>query len=176
MGENKRNLFVTSRIRNYFIFYVLFSILTAALFLGWEVFIEIIISALPESSTAFNPLRSFPTVIKVSLLLLWGMFSFLLAYTYLDAKFLGIFSRMDELFRRMLEDDSLTLQFRKHDTFDFLAESFNRMHRMFQDRIRHRRELLNELGEKIEKLPEDPPREVLNEIVSEIDRELSKPS
>ncbi|EKD26210.1 MAG: hypothetical protein ACD_79C01306G0004 [uncultured bacterium] len=173
MLENNRNLFISSKLRNFFIFYVLFSILVSVLFLGWEIFIEIIASSMQADADSLNYLRGFPTVIKVSLLLLWGMFSFLISYIYLDAKFMGIFSRMDELFNNMINDDSLTLSFRKNDNFDFLAESFSKMQSMFLNKILHRKKIITELRAQISNLPNNVSEQVLKDTIKIIDNELS---
>ena len=144
------------------------------LFLGWEVFIEIIISSIPSNPQWIYFLRGFPMVVKISLLLLWGMFSFLISYTYLDAKFLGIFTRIDRIFQQMILNENMTLQFRKGDEFDFMAESFNKMRQGFIEKIRKRKETLKKLDAQVKNLPENPSELQINGIIKEIDQELTR--
>ena len=172
--ENRRKLFINSRVRNFFLFYVFFSIIIVAVFLGWEVIVEATLAYLPDSFRFIGAFRGFPMIVKVILLLLWGMFSFLLSYTYLDAKFVGIFFRMDDQFKLMLKEENVTLQFRKGDPFTYLSDSFNQMRGMFQSRIKRRRETIERLAEKIQNLPENTPESKLLEITKEIDNELAK--
>ena len=118
--------------------------------------------------------KGFPVVIKVILLLIWGMLSFILSNKYLDAKFIGIFYRLDSLFKSMISDDSLTLAFRKEDDFFYMAESFNKMRKMFMDRITRRSILLKDLQEKIEKMPFEASQNSVEQMIQEIDSELNR--
>lgn len=171
--DNRRNFFVNNKVRNFFIFYCVFSVFIIALFLGWEVFVELLKNYAPifENVSSY---QGFPVVIKVILLLIWGMVSFILSYTYLDAKFLGIFFRMDKVFKNMMSDDQQSLTFRKEDDFSYMADSFNKMKKMFLDRIRRRQTLINQLQEKIEKMPSDASRESVNLLIEEINSELNR--
>ena len=174
MQENRRNLFVSTKVRYFFLFYVIFSVIVVAVFLGWEVFAELLKTSLPESLGWMGMAKGFPVIVKVLLLLLWGMLSFLLSYIYLDAKFLGIFYRMDDIFKKMIEDDSLLLQFRKGDQFGNLADSFNSMRGMFSERISKRKEMLEALRSKIKDLPKDVKSAEVQALIKEIDEELSR--
>jgi hypothetical protein len=171
---NKRKLFVNNRVRIYFTGYIFFSFLIVILFLGWEFFIELLIYGFPQIQSQLADLRGFPVVVKITLLLLWGCSSFLVAYTYLDAKFLGIFTRMDESFQKMIEDDSIALQFRKEDPFCYMGESFNSMKQMFLARIQKRRTLLHSLEKEIQTVTDKIPEEKIQEIVKTIDEELAR--
>lgn len=173
-STNRRNFFVNNKVRNFFIFYCVFSLFIIALFLGWEVFVELIKRYAPVFENV-SDYQGFPVVIKVILLLIWGMVSFILSYTYLDAKFLGIFYRMDSVFKSMMTNDQQSLTFRKEDDFCYMAESFNKMKKMFLDRIRRRQALLNQLHEKINKLPSgDAARASVDQMVQEINAELNR--
>lgn len=173
LSDNRRNFFVNTKVRNFFIFYCFFSVFIIALFLGWEVFVELLKTYAPVLENV-SSYQGFPVVIKVILLLIWGMVSFILSYTYLDAKFLGIFFRMDKVFKSMMSDDQQSLSFRKEDDFSYMAESFNKMKKMFLDRIRRRQTLLNQLHEKIEKLPSDTSKESVDQMIQEINAELNR--
>jgi hypothetical protein len=173
--ENKRKLFVNNRVRIYFAGYILFSFLIVILFLGWEFFIELLIYYFPQVQSQLSNVRGFPVVVKITLLLLWGCSSFLVAYTYLDAKFMGIFTRMNESFQNMIQDESLVLQFRKEDPFCYLGESFNSMRQMFFDRLIKRKKLFHSLEKEIESFATGTlPEEKIQEIVKQIDEELAR--
>ena len=135
---------------------------------------EMFLNHFPGAEASLSSFRGFPMTIKVTLLLLWGMSSFLLAYTYLDTKFMGIFVRMDELFEDMLQNPVLTLSFRKGDPFGEMAQSFNQMKQMFLDRIAKRKLLIEQLTSEIEKLPDSSSEKTIQEIVQKIDQELAK--
>ncbi len=176
MAQNKRKLFINSRVRFFFAAYVVFSILAVVLFLGWEMFMEMFLNRFPAAEASLSSFRGFPMVIKVTLLLVWGMSSFLLAYTYLDAKFMGIFERMDELFEAMLHNPELKLGFRKVDPFNIMADSFNAMKQMFLDRIAKRKTLIEQITSEIELLPPNPrdlSEQKLQDMIRKIDQELA---
>ncbi len=173
MSANKRQLLLNRHFRICFFFYTLFSVLIVFLFLGWEVMVEYWIAAQGSSTETIQSLRGFPMAVKLTLLLLWGVFSFLLAYTFLDAKFIGVFNRMDHLFKEMLNDNSINLQFRNKDPYAAMAESFNNMKAMFLERINKRKNLIASLTRDIEALPENPPKEKIDQILTQIDEELS---
>lgn len=172
-SKNRRNFFVTSKVRNFFIFYCVFSLFIIAIFLGWEIFVEILkkYAPIPEKLSCY---QGFPVVIKVILLLIWGMLSFILSYTYLDAKFIGIFYRMDNIFKSMMSDDQMSLSFRKEDDFFYMSESFNKMKKMFLDRIIRRQTLLKQLHEKIEKIPPEASKDSVEQMIEEINTELNR--
>ncbi|MBN2144777.1 MAG: hypothetical protein JW774_09165 [Candidatus Aureabacteria bacterium] len=171
---NKRKLFVNNRVRLYFAGYIFFSFLIVILFLGWEFFIELLIYGFPQIQSYLSEVRGFPVVVKVILLLLWGTSSFLVAYTYLDAKFLGIFSRMNDCFEKMIHDDSIDLQFRKDDPFIYLGESFNSMKQMFIERIQKRKNFFHSLEKEIQSFSDNLPEDKIQMIVKKIDEELAR--
>lgn len=169
---NKRKLFINNRLRNFFIFYTFFSLLIVILFLGWEFFIALFNDSLSCIPWMEN-LQGFPMLIKVILLLLWGMFSFLLSYTYLECKFLGIFTRMNDLFTSMITNENLKLTFRQGDPFCFVSDSFNDMRQKFLDRISKRKKLIEHLNTQIDQLSNVPGQEKIQNILEQIDQELA---
>lgn len=173
MENNRRKIFTSNKIFITFVIYGFFSLLSLVLFLGWEEFLVLLASRFSEA-VWFEYLQGFPMVIKSSLLLLWGMFSFLLSYIYLDTKFLGIFRRMDNLFQDMHENDDLILKFRAHDSFAFLADSFNEMKNMFTNKISSRKKLLQEIEDIINNSPDDISEEQALELINKIDKELER--
>jgi len=174
MANNKRNFFRSAKVRNMSFIYILFSILIVALLLGWESFTKILTPYLSDNSNVLSASRGLFPVIKVVLLLIWGMLSFLLSYTYLDVKFLGVFRRMDTLFNKMEGDSSLELKFRNNDGFSFLADSFKSMKNMLISRIAKRKKVIEDINQQIESLPSNPPEEQLQKIITLIDDELQQ--
>ena len=74
----------------------------------------------------------------------------------------------------MMTDDQQSLSFRKEDDFCYMADSFNRMKKMFLDRISRRQTLLNQLHKKISTLPNDAPKETVEQMIQEINAELNR--
>ena len=173
VSVNQRQVLLNRRFRICFLFYALFSVLVIFLFLGWEVLVEYWINNLESPTETIQSLRGFPMAVKLTLLLLWGVFSFLLAYTFLDARFIGVFNRMDRLFREMLHNNDIHLHFRARDPFAHMGESFNTMKTMFLTRIQRRKDLIASLTREIEALPANPTRETVDQIIEKIDKELS---
>jgi len=169
--QNKRKL-GNNRIRLFFIAYLIFSVLPLVLFLDWELFLKIFLNRFPGIENTF---RSFHGVSMIILLFLWGIFSFLLAYTYLDAKFMGIFERLNTFFKNMLKDSSLKLEFRQGDPFSEMANAFNNMKQVFLERIVKRTALIKQITSTIESLPSNSPelsQQKWQDLIQKIDQEL----
>jgi len=174
MSSNQRKFFLSSKVFNIFLIYILFSILTVTLLLGWESFTKILAPYLGNNSNILSASRGLFPVIKVALLLVWGMLSFLLSYTYLDVKFLGVFRRIDSLFNKMEGDSSLELKFRNNDSFAFLADSFTSMKNMLASRIVKREKIISQISQQVESLASNPPDEDIQKIINLIDEELKQ--
>jgi len=173
MSSNKRKLFLNRKFYFNIILFSLFSVLIVFLFLGWEFIMEFWIASQGKEGASLQSLRGFPMAIKLSLLLLWGTLSFLLSYTFLDAKFLGVFNRIDQSFKSMMQNESEQLHFRDGDPFTFMGESFNDMKDMFLSRISKRKDLIQNLKHEVENLPVNSTRDQVDTIIEKIDKELS---
>lgn len=172
--KSKRHLFINSKIAVYVLGYTITSFVLVFVFITWESFVHLLIHNIPATEGILSPKSGIGPVIKIGLLIIWGVISFIISYIYLDAKFMGIFNRMDQLFKDMRQNENLTLSFRKGDAFGFVADSFNSMRKTFQDKIEARKAFLSKLTHDVEKLDPNPSSEEIDTLIQSIDNELSK--
>jgi hypothetical protein len=163
MAQNKRKIGST-RIHLFFLAYFIFSILALMVFFDLEMFLNYFV----DGEKQFHFSHRFLALIKVLLLFLWGIFSFLLAYTYLEAKFIGIFERLNILFQNMLKNPSLTLEFRQEDPFMEMADAFNRMRQTFLERIAGQEALIAQITSEFESHTMSPQK--AREMIQKIDQ------
>lgn len=174
MEKTRRKIFYNSRVKYLFTLYILFSLLIIFLFIGWEFFVDLFSNQTHYFNELAKFVNGFPMFARSILLLLWGVFSFLISYIYLESKFYGVFQRLDRLFKDMYNNNELDLKFRKNDSFQFIADSFNSMKKNFIKKINQRKQLIN----KIETIMNDQDNQFnsnqAKELIKEIDHELSQ--
>jgi hypothetical protein len=153
MVQNRRKLLINSRIRAFFFLFLVFSFLVAMVFLGWEIikgYLYVENFGLYEKIFSNANLN---LIVKSGLLILWALFAFFAAYYYIEQKYNGIFSRLDNVFTELSNGQDKRLFFREGDPFAYVAESFNRMISNLKTGgyLQHR-EKISEIAVKLEEL------------------------
>ncbi|EKD26209.1 MAG: hypothetical protein ACD_79C01306G0003 [uncultured bacterium] len=165
--------FVAFKPRLMPMFRVFFWIFTSVIvvFFLWSFIISYIQNSSLKGFVDFLINSNYIFASKFFLLVLWGSFSIYMSLLYVNAKYLGVISRLDYLFNSISVGnwDSIMF-FRTGDTFSFMANSFNKMKQGLLDRIFKSDEVLIQIKDKLnsEKFSSD----VKNDILKIIDNSL----
>ena len=167
MPKIRRKFFVSKRFQGFFALYISLTIVVMALFLGGELFRSffatygihlgeggsISVPFITESSPFAEPLSNLNIafIVKIIILLIWGMLMVGIAYVLTANKFAGPIYRMNMTLRQITSGDySVRIRFRARDeAFHEVAKNFNLMMDGIHNNLKKDIHWINQIEEKV---------------------------
>ncbi len=167
MPKVRRKLFVSKRFQGFFALYIILTVVVMAFFLGGEFLRSffagyginmeeggsVSIPFITESSPFAAPLAelNFGFIVKILILLVWGLLMVGIAYVLTANKFSGPLLRINAALRKVSTGDyALRMRFRAHDdAFHEVARNFNLMMDGIHNNVKKDIHLISELESKL---------------------------
>lgn len=169
MPKVRRKFFVSKRFQGFFALYLSLTIVVMALFLGMELFRSFLatygvqmeeggsisVPFITESSPFSEPLSELNIgfIVKVLVLLVWGLLMVGIAYVLTANKFAGPIYRINMTLHQIASGDySIRVRFRARDeAFHEVAKNFNLMMDGIHNNIKKDIHWISEIEEKLPK-------------------------
>ena len=157
-----------TRLKPMFRVFFWLSLGVVVIFNFWTYFVSLALSSPDKSLLKWVSLVNYSFTSKAIVLIMWGFFSIFMSFSYVTAKYIGVFNRLNYLFDSIHRGNwDATMFFRDGDAFSFLAPSFNRLKDQYLRKIYDSEDTLIQLKDKLSNCQEISPelRQELTDLI-----------